>query len=151
MRATTRGLLGLLVLAPLTALGATVYVTDNLRLGLHQAPDTSDRAFRYMDSGQEMEVLTRDRNYANVRLPDATEGWVKAAYLVDDFYGVHDSDNLHDYIGFFKTVYSRTRRLRTWASFNLAKAHLGSESASFAGWRSRAASERSEHLSRGAG
>jgi hypothetical protein len=31
-----------------------------------------------------MEILTRDRNYANVRLPDATEGWVKAAYLVDD-------------------------------------------------------------------
>ena len=51
---------------------------------MHQAPDTSDRAFRYLDSGQEMEVLTRDRNYANVRLPDATEGWVKAAYLVDD-------------------------------------------------------------------
>ena len=84
MRATTRGLLGLLVLAPLSVLGATAYVTDNLRLGLHQAPDTSDRAFRYLDSGQEMEVLTRDRNYANVRLPDATEGWVKAAYLVDD-------------------------------------------------------------------
>jgi SH3 domain protein len=84
MRATTKALLGLLVLAPLSVLGATAYVTDNLRLGLHQAPDTSDRAFRYMDSGQEMEVLTRDRNYANVRLPDATEGWVKAAYLVDD-------------------------------------------------------------------
>lgn len=84
MRATMWGLLGLLALAPLTAFAATAYVTDNLRLGLHQAPDTSDRAFRYLDSGQAMEVLTRDRNYANVRLPDATEGWVKAAYLVDD-------------------------------------------------------------------
>ena len=31
-----------------------------------------------------MEVLVRDRNYANVRLPDGTEGWVKAAYLVDE-------------------------------------------------------------------
>lgn len=84
MRPTTWVLLGLLALAPLTAFGDTAYVTDNLRLGLHQAPDTSDRAFRYLDSGQEMEILTRDRNYANVRLPDATEGWVKAAYLVDD-------------------------------------------------------------------
>ena len=84
MRPTTWVLLGLLALAPLTAFGDTAYVTDNLRLGMHQAPDTSDRAFRYLDSGQEMEVLTRDRNYANVRLPDATEGWVKAAYLVDD-------------------------------------------------------------------
>jgi len=78
------GLLGILALAPLPAFAETAYVTDNLRLGLHQAPDTSDRAFRYLDSGQAMEILTRDRNYANVRLPDATEGWVKAAYLVDD-------------------------------------------------------------------
>ena len=31
-----------------------------------------------------MEILIRDRNYANVRLPDGTEGWVKAAYLVDE-------------------------------------------------------------------
>ena len=26
----------------------------------------------------------RGRNYANVRLPDGTEGWVKAAYLVEE-------------------------------------------------------------------
>lgn len=77
------GMIGLLALLPLAAIAETAYVTDNLRLGLHQAPDTSDRAFRYLDSGQEMEILTRDRNYANVRLPDDVEGWVKTAYLVD--------------------------------------------------------------------
>lgn len=77
------GMIGLLALLPLAAIAETAYVTDNLRLGLHQAPDTSDRAFRYLDSGQEMEILTRDRNYANVRLPDNVEGWVKTAYLVD--------------------------------------------------------------------
>jgi SH3 domain protein len=76
-------MIGLLALLPLAAIADTAYVTDNLRLGLHQAPDTSDRAFRYLDSGQEMEILTRDRNYANVRLPDNVEGWVKTAYLVD--------------------------------------------------------------------
>ena len=59
-------------------------MTDNLRLGLHAAEDTSDRAFRFLESGQAMEILTRDRNYANVRLPDGTEGWVKSAYLVDE-------------------------------------------------------------------
>ena len=84
MRALMWGLFGFLALAPLAAFAETAYVTDNLRLGLHQTPDTSDRAFRYLDSGQAMEILTRDRNYANVRLTDATEGWVKAAYLVDD-------------------------------------------------------------------
>lgn len=79
-----RFLIGLLALLPLAAAAETAYVTDNLRLGLHAAEDTSDRAFRFLDSGQPMEVLVRDRNYANVRLPDGTEGWVKAAYLVDE-------------------------------------------------------------------
>lgn len=67
-----------------TVLAETAYVTDNLRLGLHQEADTSDRAFRTLESGQELEVLNRDRNYAHVRLPDGTEGHLKAAYLVFD-------------------------------------------------------------------
>jgi SH3 domain protein len=79
-----RLIIGVLILLPALAAAETAYVTDNLRLGLHAAEDTSDRAFRYLESGQPMEILIRDRNYANVRLPDGTEGWVKAAYLVDE-------------------------------------------------------------------
>lgn len=66
------------------AAAETAYVTDQLRLGLHQAADTSDRAFRTLESGQEVEILSADRNYAQVRLPDGTVGYVKAAYLVSD-------------------------------------------------------------------
>ncbi len=79
-----RLILGLLALFPLLAAAETAYVTDNLRLGLHNAEDTSDRAFRILESGQPMEILIRGGSYANVRLPDGTEGWVKTAYLVDD-------------------------------------------------------------------
>ena len=74
----------LLLSSPAISVAETAYVTDNLRLGIHQAADTSDRAFRMLESGQALEILTRDRNYAHVRLPDGTEGYVKAAYLVDD-------------------------------------------------------------------
>lgn len=73
----------LLAAAPATY-AQTAYVTDTLRLGLHQAADTSDRAFQMLESGQQMEILERNRNYARVRLPDGTEGYVKAAYLVDE-------------------------------------------------------------------
>ncbi|WP_405229381.1 TIGR04211 family SH3 domain-containing protein [Lentisalinibacter sediminis] len=76
-------LLALLALAP-PSWAQTAYVTDNLRLGLHRAEDTSDRAFRTLESGQELTVLTRGPLYAQVRLPDGTEGWVKAGFLVDD-------------------------------------------------------------------
>lgn len=79
-----RLILGLLALFPLLAAAETAYVTDNLRLGLHNAEDTSDRAFRILESGQPMEILIRAGSYANVRLPDGTEGWVKTAYLVTD-------------------------------------------------------------------
>ena len=79
-----RLLIVVLALLPMAAAAETAYITDNLRLGLHQAPDTSDRAFRMLDSGQALEIISRDRNYANVRLPDGAQGYVKAAYLVAD-------------------------------------------------------------------
>jgi len=74
---------GMLALLPLLAAADTAYVTDTLQLGLHQARDTSDRPFRSLDSGQEMEVLSRTRYYAHVQLPDGTQGYVKAGFLVD--------------------------------------------------------------------
>ena len=79
-----RLLLVILTMLPLTAVAETAYVTDNLRLGLHQSENTSDRAFRMLDSGQALEVLYRDGSYANVQLPDGMQGFVKAAYLVTE-------------------------------------------------------------------
>lgn len=79
-----RLLIMLLALTPVMAFAETAYITDNLRLGLHQAADTSDRAFRMLESGQQLEIISRNRNYANVQLPDGTLGYVKAAYLVTE-------------------------------------------------------------------
>lgn len=79
-----RFILGVLVLLPLAVSAETAYVTDNLRLGLYEAEDTSGRPFRTLESGQAMEILLRATNTANVQLPDGTTGWVKSAYLVDD-------------------------------------------------------------------
>ena len=85
-----RLILGVLILLPVLAAAETAYVTDNLRLGLHAAEDTSDRAFRFLESGQAMEILSRDRNYANVRLPDGTEGWVKLEFTITETGTVKD-------------------------------------------------------------
>ncbi|HEX2139229.1 MAG TPA: TIGR04211 family SH3 domain-containing protein [Woeseiaceae bacterium] len=74
----------LLIALPLAARAETAFVTDNLRLGLHRAADTSDRAFRTLESGQQVEVLAQDRYYAHVRLPDGAVGYLKAAYLVNE-------------------------------------------------------------------
>jgi len=66
------------------AAAETVYVTDILRLGLHQAADTSDRPFENLVSGAELEVLERTPNFTRVRTVDGQEGWVKSAYLVEE-------------------------------------------------------------------
>jgi hypothetical protein len=78
----------LLVVAALAASSAwaqeTAYVTDILRLGIHRARDTSDRPFRNLVSGTELNVLERVTNYARVRTPDGAEGWVRSAYIVSE-------------------------------------------------------------------
>jgi SH3 domain protein len=72
------------MLAAASAGAETEYVTDILRLGIHEAADTSDRAFDSLVSGTPLEVLERSVNYARVRTPGGREGWVKAAYLVQE-------------------------------------------------------------------
>lgn len=81
----TRSLLaGTILLLGSQAIAETGWVTDVLSLGLHRAEDTSDRAFRTLKSGDEVEILSRDGYYARVRMPDGTEGYVKVAYIVTD-------------------------------------------------------------------
>ena len=81
----TVGFWGFLLLGALQAASAeTAYVTDILRLGLHEAQDTSDRPFQTLVSGAELEVLQRVTNFAEVRTTDGRQGWVKSAYLVTD-------------------------------------------------------------------
>jgi SH3 domain protein len=75
-------LLWVLGSAPSLADADTAYVTDMLRLGIHNASDTSDRPFDNLVSGTPLEVLERVPNYARVRTQSGQEGWVKSAYLV---------------------------------------------------------------------
>lgn len=80
-----RLLLGALTLFSFTTAAAeTAYVTDNLRLSVYQTSDFSGQAFRTLESGQEFEVVSRDRLAAEIVLPDGVPGYVRAAYIVYD-------------------------------------------------------------------
>lgn len=74
--------LQLIVVAPLAA--APAYVTDQLRLGVHNASDTSDRPFVTISSGDRVEIMEETQYYARVTIPDGREGWVKKNYLLAD-------------------------------------------------------------------
>lgn len=73
-----------MLLAAAAAAAETAYVTDILQLGIHEAEDTSDRAFDSLVSGTPLEILERVPSYARVETPDGRVGWVKSAYLVDE-------------------------------------------------------------------
>jgi SH3 domain protein len=66
------------------AAAETLYVTDILRLGIHEASDTSDRPFDSLVSGAPLEIIERTPNFARVRTVEGREGWVKSAYLVTE-------------------------------------------------------------------
>ncbi len=69
--------------APMAA-AEKLYVTDQLRLGVHALPDTSDAAFTNLNSGDAVELLEQGGSYARVRLADGREGWVRRVFLVAD-------------------------------------------------------------------
>jgi len=82
LSAAVFALLAIAVSAPVAA--ETAYVTDQLRLGVHAAADTSDRAFTNISSGDRVEILEENQYYARVTLPDGRTGWVKKNYLLPD-------------------------------------------------------------------
>ena len=92
MTATTTTTLTLLIAACLLspvyvsaapAPGETIYVTDELRLGLYSDEQTSGRPTRNLISGDALEVLERSLMSVQVRTEDGDVGWVKTAYVVD--------------------------------------------------------------------
>jgi phage protein D len=67
-------------LTPWLARAETMYVSDELVLGVYSDKAQSSR-LTTLKSGASLEVLARDGEYMQVRLGDAREGWVKASYL----------------------------------------------------------------------
>jgi SH3 domain protein len=103
-----------------SASAETVYVTDVLRLGMHAAPDTSDKAFENLVSGTALEVLERNSSYARVRLTDGREGWVKATYLVTDKPAAARIRELEAEVGRFGTAAAAAKTAQAAAEQELA-------------------------------
>ena len=75
-------LLAALLALALPALGESLYVTDNILLGIHQLPDEQSPILQSVSSGTQIEVLERTGNFVRVQTADGVEGWINAQYLV---------------------------------------------------------------------
>ncbi len=67
-------------LAPAHA--ASLFVTDKILLGIHQAPSEDSAILKSVSSGTELQVLQTEGNFTQVKAPDGTEGWVASSYLM---------------------------------------------------------------------
>jgi len=75
----------LLVLGPLSAFAATMYISDQLTVPLRRGPSNGHKIVNAaLPSGLALEVLREDSaaGFTQVRTPNGTEGWVPTQYLV---------------------------------------------------------------------
>ncbi|WP_116813479.1 TIGR04211 family SH3 domain-containing protein [Steroidobacter cummioxidans] len=75
----------LLVLGPVCAFAATMYISDELTVPLRRGPSNGHKIINAaLPSGLALEVLGEDRaaGFTQVRTPNGTEGWLPTQYLV---------------------------------------------------------------------
>lgn len=70
-----------LILSATTALGATRYVTDELRISVRTGQGNQFRIIEVIGSGTRVESLQTVGEWAEIRTPDGNTGWVRAQYL----------------------------------------------------------------------
>ena len=63
------------------ALAETMYVSDVLKLTVRDGKGTAGKIIAVVQSGQTVEVLQPEDEWALVRLDDGQEGWVLNRYL----------------------------------------------------------------------
>lgn len=73
-----------LLLAALAAQAQTLYVTDKVQAVVYAEPSLEGNQVRILESGDAVELVSRDGDNARIRLEDGSEGWVAGSYLVVD-------------------------------------------------------------------
>ncbi len=62
----------------------TVYVIDELKIGLHENPSINSPITKLVPSGTELSVIERSDDLVHVKEPEGTSGWINNKYLVVD-------------------------------------------------------------------
>jgi uncharacterized protein YgiM (DUF1202 family) len=71
----------LLLIHVLSANAQTLYVDDQLQIGLHAKPTLSSPIIELLPSGTELQLIERNGALAKVRTSSDVEGWVDGNYI----------------------------------------------------------------------
>ena len=73
-----------LLLSVQTLYAESLYVTDRILLGVHETADKDSALIQSLPSGTSVKILAEENSFKKVGLPDGTQGWVDAAFLVSE-------------------------------------------------------------------
>ena len=69
------------ILAAFPAFAETNYVSDEMHITFRSGPASDRKIIKLLKSGQALEVLQKEGEWSQVRLPNGKEGWVLHRYL----------------------------------------------------------------------
>jgi SH3 domain protein len=81
-RTLGKALILTLCLAATAAAAETVYVTDQLRAGLHEEKRLESPILKTVPTGTPLEIIKREDEATFVRDPDGASGWIDNSYLL---------------------------------------------------------------------
>lgn len=67
----------------ISVVAETVYVSDNLRVGVRPEPDNGYAPVGVVLTGMKLEVLDRKQGYLKVKTDEDLVGWIKDIYVID--------------------------------------------------------------------
>jgi len=67
-----------------TVSAETVYVSDNLRVGVRPSPDSSIAPINVVTSGMHLTVIESEGSYIKIKTETGITGWVKEVYMTKD-------------------------------------------------------------------
>ncbi len=73
--------LAFIFVSSIVSAAETAYVSDELRVGVREAPGRKSAPLAIVRSGDAVEVLERRRGYLKIRTANGVVGWVKSAYI----------------------------------------------------------------------
>lgn len=63
------------------AAAETMYIGDNLRVGVRPEPGTASAPVKVITSGSVIKILQKSPNYLKIRTEDGVEGWIRDDYV----------------------------------------------------------------------
>lgn len=75
---------GILLLTSMLCHAETVYVSDNLRVGIRTAPDSSIAPIDVVTSGMHLTVIKQQDGYIKISTQNGVTGWVKEVYMTKE-------------------------------------------------------------------